>query len=170
MISCPNCQHQELDGALYCSQCGTQLFQSGDTTAIYAAGFQASEGISSSSPPTFPPPPSDAVGSKIAVYLIDANQVVFFSGDSNLTIGRATEGQMVVPDIDLTPYKGYEGGVSRLHANLGIRGTQVTVKDLGSANGTRINGKRIAAHAEHALDHGDILTLGKIKLQLLLKE
>ena len=25
MIICPNCKHQELDGALFCSECGAQL-------------------------------------------------------------------------------------------------------------------------------------------------
>ena len=25
MILCPNCQHKELPGALFCSECGTQL-------------------------------------------------------------------------------------------------------------------------------------------------
>jgi hypothetical protein len=26
MIICPNCQHQEINGAIYCSKCGAQLF------------------------------------------------------------------------------------------------------------------------------------------------
>ena len=25
MIVCPNCKHQELDGSLFCSECGAQL-------------------------------------------------------------------------------------------------------------------------------------------------
>ena len=25
MISCPNCQHKEINGAIYCSKCGAQL-------------------------------------------------------------------------------------------------------------------------------------------------
>ncbi len=33
MITCPQCKNPELDGALYCTYCGAQLFSNGDTTA-----------------------------------------------------------------------------------------------------------------------------------------
>jgi pSer/pThr/pTyr-binding forkhead associated (FHA) protein len=41
--------------------------------------------------------------------------------------------------------------------------------DLGSANGTYINGKRLAANVEQVLNHGDIVALGKLKMQVLIK-
>jgi pSer/pThr/pTyr-binding forkhead associated (FHA) protein len=39
--------------------------------------------------------------------------------------------------------------------------------DLGSANGTYINGKRLNPNIEHSLNHGDIVALGKLKMQIL---
>jgi pSer/pThr/pTyr-binding forkhead associated (FHA) protein len=60
-------------------------------------------------------------------------------------------------------------GVSRLHASVRLDGQQVLVTDLGSVNGTRLNGQKIPPHKPCALSHGDILTLGKLKLQILLR-
>ena len=171
MISCPQCKHQEFEGALFCSQCGAQIFETSDTTAtIKSSEIKKVQEISSTTAPPFPSPPPDVEESNVAIYLIDVDETIFVKGDRELTIGRSTEGQMVVPDIDLSPFDAYEAGVSRLHANLAVKGTQVTAKDLGSANGTRLNGKKITAHAEHTLQHGDILTLGKMKVQILIRD
>lgn len=49
--------------------------------------------------------------------------------------------------------------VSRQHCALLIQNESVTVKDLGSSNGTFINGKRIA---ESELEAGDRLRLGPV--------
>ncbi len=127
-------------------------------------------GISSSATQTFPPPPEDMADSQVAIQIIDSDEIIFIQGDKDHTIGRSTEGQMVVPDIDLSSYDAYEAGVSRLHASLTISKQKLSAKDLGSANGTRLNGQKIDPHAEHSIQHGDILTLGKLKIQILIKE
>jgi pSer/pThr/pTyr-binding forkhead associated (FHA) protein len=41
--------------------------------------------------------------------------------------------------------------------------------DLGSANGTYLNGKRLGPNTEQSISHGDIIALGKLKIQILLK-
>jgi pSer/pThr/pTyr-binding forkhead associated (FHA) protein len=41
--------------------------------------------------------------------------------------------------------------------------------DLGSANGTFVNGKRLNPNVEQTLNNGDIIALGKLKMQVLLK-
>jgi pSer/pThr/pTyr-binding forkhead associated (FHA) protein len=91
------------------------------------------------------------------------------AGQDEVTLGRVSEGQPVVPDIDLTPYKAYEDGVSRMHASIRIIEDQVLITDLGSANGTRVNGMQITSHIPYPVKHGDILTLGKFKIQILLR-
>ena len=67
------------------------------------------------------------------------------------------------------PYQAYEKGVSRLHASIKINVDPVTVTDLGSVNGTRLNGQRISSNKAMPLTHGDIITLGKFKLQLIVR-
>lgn len=171
MISCPNCKNQELNGALYCSHCGAQLLKTSENTAaIRSSELKNNRGISPS-PPPFPTPPVDFLNSKVVIFLIDAGEVIFIDEEEKeLTTGRSTEGQMIVPNIDLSPYDAYECGVSRLHSTISSIGKEITAKDLGSANGTRLNGKKISPHAEHTLQHGDILTLGKLKIQILIKK
>jgi pSer/pThr/pTyr-binding forkhead associated (FHA) protein len=41
--------------------------------------------------------------------------------------------------------------------------------DLGSSNGTYLNGKRLSPNVENVIGHGDVVTLGKLKMQVLLK-
>jgi predicted component of type VI protein secretion system len=54
--------------------------------------------------------------------------------------------------------------VSRLHCELHIRGERVIVKDLGSRNGTFINGEAIFSEAE--LHPGDTLHVGAMVFEL----
>jgi pSer/pThr/pTyr-binding forkhead associated (FHA) protein len=57
--------------------------------------------------------------------------------------------------------------MSRQHAALEIAADGVHARDLGSTNGTRVNGARVAAAS---LAHGDCLELGGLKLRLLLED
>ena len=54
--------------------------------------------------------------------------------------------------------------VSRQHARLVVRNGHVTIEDLGSRNGTFVNGARLNAAA--ALAHGDEVCLGTISLSV----
>jgi diguanylate cyclase (GGDEF)-like protein len=56
-----------------------------------------------------------------------------------------------------------DDGISREHAALCVAGGRVTVKDLGSTNGTFVNGVRIQ---ERELRDGDQLTVGEATLLL----
>jgi len=171
VITCPNCQHNEISGSLFCSRCGAQLPQIEEpvsTNAIQTATIKNT--FDGSSIPPCPPPPADAADCVLALHIVDSGDIIHASGGKDFTLGRSTTGQSIIPDIDLTPYQAYEAGVSRLHATISIKGSQVTIMDLESANGTRINGNPIEPHAEHSLMHGDILTLGKIKIQILIRQ
>ena len=74
-----------------------------------------------------------------------------------------------MPDIDLSPYQAYARGVSRLHAVLKRESSHVFLMDLGSANGTFVNGKRLNPNVDHSIANGDVIALGKLKIQVLLK-
>jgi pSer/pThr/pTyr-binding forkhead associated (FHA) protein len=53
--------------------------------------------------------------------------------------------------------------VSRLHASLALDGGRVVLADLGSANGTYVNGRRIARPVP--LDRGDHVDIGPFSLR-----
>ncbi|HKQ04422.1 MAG TPA: FHA domain-containing protein [Blastocatellia bacterium] len=58
--------------------------------------------------------------------------------------------------------------VSRLHCSLALKpGGQVVVADLGSANGTTVNGQALAATEARPLNPGDVLGVGDLRLSLI---
>jgi pSer/pThr/pTyr-binding forkhead associated (FHA) protein len=120
-------------------------------------------------PKSSPIPPA-LVGNAISLHILDVGQIIPLDGREVFTLGRTSEGQAVLPDIDLSPYHAYEKGVSRLHASLKTGNGQVIVTDLGSVNGTRVNGRKIIPHQFQPINHGDILTLGKLKIQVLTRK
>jgi len=176
MILCPNCLHKEYVGAFFCSECGAQLvYSDGVPTSTIRT---ASGGLSDE---TIAQTPNDTVGlaeapqaevysgAVVALNIINSNEILPLVDQKEITLGRVSGGQPIIPDIDLTPYKAYEAGVSRMHASIKIQDGQATITDLGSANGTRINGRKITSHIPYPVRHGDILTLGKFKIQVLLR-
>lgn len=168
MIVCPNCHHKELAGALFCSECGNQL------VTLEGAPTQ----LISEPTGLFPEKKKEEVyqdsnhliGAFISLHLLELGQILPLYGHKEYTIGRAADDQNVRPDIDLTPYKGYEKGVSRLHAMIQINGLLITIKDLGSVNGTRLNGRKLNPNEAYNLSHGDILSLGKLRVQVIIRQ
>lgn len=172
MIICPNCKHSNMAGTMFCSECGAQLVGKDSLITQTIATGEIQEKVQEPITPIPSPPRSyqptgvDAWGS---LHLLDTGQVLPLTGRNEFTLGRISEGQPIMPDIDLSPYQAYASGVSRLHAVVKRDGPRVILMDLGSANGTYINGKRLTTNVEQVLNHGDIVALGKLKIQVLIK-
>ncbi|QSB14765.1 DUF3662 domain-containing protein [Natronosporangium hydrolyticum] len=66
-------------------------------------------------------------------------------------IGRGDQATLRLPDV----------GISRRHARLDFDGAQVVLTDLGSTNGSMVNGQRISAVA---LNPGDMIQIGTTTL------
>jgi pSer/pThr/pTyr-binding forkhead associated (FHA) protein len=81
-----------------------------------------------------------------------------------ILIGRADPDQDIQPDLDLTPYGGVSGGVSRRHAQIVQQDNALFVEDLGSTNGTRLNGFTLEPYHRYRLRDGDEITLGKVRV------
>ena len=167
MIICPSCKRSEVEGALFCSECGAQLV---NMQNLVTQTIHMNENM-----PEFREfntnnhNRAQAAPYAISLQVLDGGQFLPLSNRNDFTIGRVSEGQSVMPDIDLTPYSAYENGVSRLHAALKKSGTQVSIMDLGSANGTYLNGTRLVPEQEYTLQHGNIIAFGKLKLQFLIQ-
>jgi len=170
MITCPSCKNKEFSGALFCSKCGAQIMLSQEDSPTIEIKRAVIEEFNEITTPTFPQPPSDASDSKVAIHILDDGNVIHIHGRDEFTFGRSTDGQTIIPDIDLSTFEAYEAGVSRLHANLNIHGIEVSIQDLGSANGTSINGDRIDPLTEYDIKHGDIISLGRLRVQVLIQE
>jgi pSer/pThr/pTyr-binding forkhead associated (FHA) protein len=70
-----------------------------------------------------------------------------------MVIGRGRNADMVIA----------EPTISRAHAAIGYDGQGFFMQDLGSTNGTRVNGKR---EARITLVDGDELQLGRLRLRV----
>jgi hypothetical protein len=90
-------------------------------------------------------PPAPPMGHTARLISSDGRQYTIAIGST--TIGRGEQATMRLPDV----------GISRRHARLDYDGSQVVLTDLGSTNGTLVNGQRISAVA---LNPGDVIQVG----------
>lgn len=86
--------------------------------------------------------------------------------DQETIIGRRDPTASDLPNIDMTPYGGYQMGISRRHAAIRLQNKKLDVLDLGSRNGTFLNGERLKPHQPVPLLDGDELRLGKIVIKI----
>jgi pSer/pThr/pTyr-binding forkhead associated (FHA) protein len=70
------------------------------------------------------------------------------------------------PDVDLSPFEAAEKGVSRQHIKIQFKSPLFYVTDLGSSNGTWLNGRRLVPNSGRPLRHGDELRLGQLKMSV----
>jgi pSer/pThr/pTyr-binding forkhead associated (FHA) protein len=162
MISCNTCRRTLVTGSLYCSECGAPLINI----------------IENQNQPPAPDPskqndgdtPNDQLPSKsvVSLHIVDHGHIISLTGRQEFTLGRVSGSQSVLPDIDLAPYDAYEKGTSRLHASIKLDGQFVSIIDLGSVNGTYLNDKPIPVHEPQALNNGDVISLGDLKVQILI--
>lgn len=100
------------------------------------------------------PPTPDATAAPVAQAvknprLVKADGSILIVPDGEQTVGRDDTADIVVAG---------ESSVSRKHATLTREGDAVTIKDLGSSNGTFVNGARISA--QQTLRPGDTVQFG----------
>jgi len=167
MIICTNCQHENVPGTLFCVECGNQLEGTETLTTQAVTQDEITNDLKNRNASV--EPPSSPTNSWISLHLMDSGKILPLTSRTEFTMGRLSEGQPIMPDIDLTPYQAYASGVSRLHAVVKREGDRTIVMDLGSSNGTYLNGRRLNPHTEEELRHGDVVALGKLKIQVLLR-
>lgn len=109
---------------------------------------------------------ADVVPWVIEFRVVGTPYIIAAPSERQFVLGRADASANFAPDIDLTDYGAQEKGVSRRHAQMTTANNRLTLRDLGSANGTFINGKRATPMVEYRLRHGDILSLGRFELQV----
>lgn len=103
---------------------------------------------------------------KIRLKIVATGHEIVLSRRTELIIGRAHKSS--VPDIDLSPYGGSQAGVSRQHSRLLYKDKQWYVEDLGSTNGTFVNGVKLLPHTPVTFKNGDLIRCGQIELELRL--
>jgi pSer/pThr/pTyr-binding forkhead associated (FHA) protein len=85
-------------------------------------------------------------------------------------LGRVDAAASVFPEVDLTDDSDVAQGVSRRHARIFKQGGAVVVEDMGSINGTFVNGHRLDPYLPEVLNDGDMLQLGKLQIEVKLRK
>lgn len=166
MQICPSCGTENRPGELFCQNCGTNLQSGtavGTTKSIDDETGVATprEYIIDAGTDIFVPGASlriEIEGGPEPIYIQPSNEIIF---------GRRDPATGAMPDVDLTPYAGYRMGVSRRHTAIrAAEENHLDVWDLGSSNGTFLNGQRLNAHRPYRLRDGDRLRLGQMVLRI----
>jgi hypothetical protein len=160
-VTCPNCSKKNREGEIFCYSCGQILSQPAgqfNTRHFRDAGSEVS-------PDFFGP------DSLLMLEIRSAKQYFEIRPQQRsheIVIGRSTDNSAMQPDIDLADFQGAETGVSRLHLALNYEAADnaLQVYDLGSANGSYINGQKLHAKERRVLRHGDELRLGRLALRV----
>ncbi len=80
--------------------------------------------------------------------------------NDEIVLGRGDDAANLV---SFDAYDGDELGVSRRHAMLRPTESRLYIVDLGSTNGTWLNGRSIGVNTPYSLSNGDLLMLGKLE-------
>jgi pSer/pThr/pTyr-binding forkhead associated (FHA) protein len=109
------------------------------------------------------PEPSEALPCSLGV--VSTGHRISLPVEGELILGRIDVGLSFAPDVDLT--SDIQGGVqsiSRRHARIAAFRGRHLIEDLGSTNGTAVNGRSLNQGQRVPLQHGDHITLGLCEL------
>lgn len=138
----------------------------------------AAPGASIAAPPTAPPPfavavpppvasPVVAVGGVALLHAASGQRFALVAERNEFLIGRVDPVTGVTPEINLGALD-TSRSLSRRHAKLLRQGSLLFLREeVGTANGTFVNGQRIATGTDVALKPGDRLRFGTIDIELV---
>lgn len=167
MQRCSHCNAQQLEGAIFCSDCGASLLVSPSRSESTAALHKTSSEFATveTVAPTTIAAPLPSASPNVALIVINSGRRISLDGDQELLVGRKDNQRGIYPDVDLGLDGGFDAGVSRRHAIITPRGSGYLIEDLASANGTFINGRRLKPQAPAQINSGDELKFGTLILR-----
>lgn len=169
MQRCTHCSAQQLDGAIFCSECGASLLgspQRRETTASLNRAAATGEATAfEMSEPLVIDAPATSVAPTFTLVVINSGRRITLEAGDNLLIGRKDNQRGIYPDVDLGLDGGYDAGVSRRHAMISLQNGSYCIEDLASANGTFVNGRRLPPQEPFPIRPGDELKLGTLLLR-----
>jgi len=176
MIICPYCQHELLEGTVFCPECGAGLGgadEAGPPSSPEPAAVQAQQTATLSGPA--PKPAGGKTTAHIAptqlrLLVLNSGRTIPCPMGEVLLVGRADPGAGVFPEVDLSQDNGYMAGVSRRHARIIRRGDDFFLEDLNSMNGSFLNRNKLPAHTAVPFQDGDEIRLGNLVLRVIVEE
>jgi hypothetical protein len=173
---CPTCGHRNRIGVLVCDNCGTNLL-TGTRTPAGTRDLKKDATKDLQPPGTLLDTGQVRAIETAGSYLFTEDMVLRIEIEGGATpmlvfpkqeiiLGRRDPNTGTLPDVDLTAYAGYRMGVSRRHASIRLADKLLHLSDLGSSNGTFLNGTRLVAHRPYQVRDGDEIRLGQMLLKV----
>lgn len=157
---CRACFGTNRSGELYCTHCGCLLEDIAAGPSKIGATRPVHHEVSKAS--VF----SDGMVLYLKVRSASSQLTIKPLRDKEIVLGRTSADNVMVPDVDLTPFNAQSFGVSRMHASIKRHENTVVLTDMGSLNYTFVNGQRLHAHEVRVLSDGDEIRLGHLTLQV----
>ena len=172
MIKCPKCDAIYPLNTLFCSECGEYLTTNGQTTTAIRFSEAGGEDDSFADGDGAQPAKSEQSAShdsseSVTLLIGEALQRITVPLKSDLLLGRLDPVNNNYPDVNLAAYGGTEQGVSRRHARILYTDGTLEIEDLGSVNGSTLNGTPLTPYMAHPLATGDVLQLGKLTIKII---
>lgn len=167
MRICPYCGHKNREGLLFCEECGQGLDGAEAQPTLPTRRFDETL-------PEFSAKAtwgSASVGEtrSIVIHFRNASDPLIVELSDRIVFGRADNTSPRQPDVDLTPFGALEKGVSRVHAAIERSDDVLTLVDMGSSNGTNLNGQKLTPDQPRVLRDGDEIRFGKLIAHLYFK-
>ena len=153
MLTCPFCRAEVPDDSRFCDQCGKEFLfclecgkpRRGTICAACGAGLVKAETFFGGADRTGSP--VEAVSSEIMLTL--------FGEGLSLPLKEGDFGRRggIWPDLSAFQY------ISGIHGHIGRQGPLWTITDLGSTNGTKVNGKTLRKDIPETLKSGDTVII-----------
>jgi pSer/pThr/pTyr-binding forkhead associated (FHA) protein len=170
LVTCPKCGTGNDTSSQFCSQCGlwigdinpnqSTLIGTTTTVNIRAKVQEALEDLDRNRAAIELEP------DEIAVLISNSADAIKIPYQRPVILGRhaySTSAEVVF--IDLNDYQGYALGVSRKHAQIEKLEDEYLLMDLGSSNGTFLNGDRLSPYKPYILNHGDKIMIGQLAVR-----
>jgi len=156
IMECPSCGYRFHIPAPRCPQCNHPVVDAPITTLISRRPFALS--VARRGRNVFP------LDASAILQFLPSGVCVSLALESPIILGRLQFQGIEV--LDLNSFNATQHGVSRRHCLLRRRGTQLVASDIGSTNGTYLNGERLNPQEDYVLSHGDRLTLGTLHMTI----
>ena len=167
MSKCPFCGIANVPNTVFCTHCGLYLIENNnrETDPLDIEDFEALHEAVERAGLTDDAPIDKAQTRIIHLKIGDDGDEYEVSLERAIHLGRIDPTADIFPEIDLSKHNPTKQ-ISRRHARILKQNEAIFVEDLGSINGTYINGQILTPYLPQPLNNGDILQLGKLPIEV----